>query len=185
MPTKFHFSINAQLDKGTLLIGGQGAIRGGFTNNYVDFNMYLNPNLGIFVAPKFAVGASVGLQLAGQNNSAINNKSTYGGLYVSPFARYYFLKEENKFNLFGQINVGMGTSWSKNQPNIASHRFQFIPGLNVGAVYFLNPHVALEAALVANYNPNISFFSPLNQISGAIGFQIHLNRQLKSTTGRE
>ena len=177
--TTLFFSVNAQLDKGTLLIGGDGAFGGGFSKSLNSYNVYVNPNIGIFIAPKFAIGTGVGFQSSRQSFSNSSSFISFGGANVSPFARYYFLKSENKFNLFGQASIIMGTNWSKNISFPYSNRFQVSPGLSAGAAYFISPQIALEARLNYTHQFSSNVIMKGGNFRGTLGFQIHLDRKPK------
>ena len=172
------FSGNAQLEKGSILLGGSGSISGGFGGNGGQYNLSLQPSIGIFVLPKFAIGSGIGFS----SNYATYGDSYYSnqGVYLSPFARYYFLRSERKLNLFGQGGIALGGFWSKNQDYTVS-RFSVVPNIKAGLAYFIRPQVALEASIYAGFETNTPIFVPGNQIFGSLGFQIHLDKRTKES----
>jgi|TARA_R110000737_G_scaffold224336_4_gene239349 hypothetical protein len=174
------FSTNAQLEKGSMLIGGSGAFgasAGGNGSGYI-FNLY--PSAGYFVLNKFAVGAEVGF--LSQVNNFGNFTSRYNAISFSPFARYYFLKQESKVNIFAQAGIAIAY-YNSTYAQSTTNDIVTIPNVKAGVAYFIRPQVALEAAINVRWNPNVPIINPNDQIYGSIGFQIHLNKRVKETSG--
>lgn len=168
-------SLQAQLEKGSMLIGGNAGFRGSITSSNQFYNFSLQPNMGFFVIKKLAIGSSIGFYGQGERNFQGGKYSSIG-IGISPFARYYFLKSENKFNLFANVGLGFYQNWTLNL-DINSTRFDVTPNSSVGLVYFLRPQIALEARINAGYSySNFGWTTFGVQVNSSIGFQIHLNK---------
>lgn len=134
---------HAQTQKGYWMAGGNF---GGFTyassgadNRSYNFNV--NPTLGYFVAPRFAVGGllSVGISGVKSVEGSMSSTFNYG---LSPFARYYFGNDErDKYFVQGKFNTG-GLKQTYLSPT------SYIGyGLGVGYDHFFVTAVALEIGL--------------------------------------
>lgn len=112
--------------------------------------LYINPQIGYFVADNLAIGTWFGINSFGSSSS----------WSVSPFVRYY-LK-----NFYGQASFGFNKSGTYNSIAI---------GGDVGYAIFLNDNVALEPAIYFSqgfYEGSNSGYS----YGMKLGFQIYLNR---------
>ena len=161
---------NAQIAQGSWMIGGGGGAA--FSSNGGYFT--LAPKAGYFVLPKTAIGASVYFGhsrfiITGSPNISV---STLG---ISPFVRQYFLKTENKFNVFGELSASMSNSWNSE----SSSSSYFSGGISAGVTYFIHPNVGLE--FISTYSPVTSLNSNGSQfvLSNTLGFQIYLGRKSK------
>jgi hypothetical protein len=139
--------LHAQTEKGTLMLGGSASFQSTDGSSLFVFN----PNLGVFVRNRFAVGLQASVV-------ASEGVSVWA---LGPFARYYFGGNE-KGKIFGQgsLNVSGGDG----------NGTFFGAGLTAGYAFFLNQSVALEAAA--------SYFRIDDSgllVIGA-GFQIHFKR---------
>jgi hypothetical protein len=72
----------------------------------------------------------------------------------------------------------VGGTWAHDGQSSYS-RFSVVPNLKTDLAYFILPQIALEAAIIGRFNPNVSVFSPLGQLSSTLGFQIHLGTKRK------
>lgn len=155
----------AQLQKGTVMVGGQLANLGfgfGTANNV---QLQISPKVGYFVQNNLAIGAEVPLGfIAVRGSDPIFN---YG---VGAFGRYYFAPKE--FNINNVLNkgrffaeAGLGIAGQTNVEVGFNIRF------GAGYAYFISPNVALEAS--AMYSGTYG----TGNVSGLginLGFQIHL-----------
>jgi hypothetical protein len=173
-----NLTLLAQLEKGSMLIGGSGRFSGGINKSFSSFGFTLQPSAGYFLASKFAIGSGLGFESYVRNFKDGDSYSKRG-VYLSPYARYYFLNQERKFNLLAQVGFSIGSFWSK-QNNVNSSRIALTPNIKVGAVYFIRPQFALEALINISPSTNVPVFESGVQIYGSIGFQIHLNKREKS-----
>jgi hypothetical protein len=172
-------SANAQLGKGSILIGGSAYLSGdGMISNSFRYNLGVQPSAGFFLVSKLALGTSFGFYSQGQKING-NQIFSSSGVGLSPFARYYMLKEEKKVNLFAQLGLGFSQGWSRNNGNTSSS-FYLSPNASVGLVYFMRPQIALEARLNADQKFVSSVWKEKGiQLNLSFGFQIHLNKTEK------
>ena len=176
-----YFQANAQLEKGTQLIGASATINA--RNNDVDsvrniassaYN--LNLRYGRLVAENFAIGLSLPLTY-----SRIDQQSelTWGG---GPFVRYYspFEAEEgegSKLNLLLEAR-GIYSQSQFEDRNLKINRTTGYMGgaVGVGVIYFFNESVGLETLADYTFLYSLTNTDKTNGLSLNIGFQIYLNR---------
>jgi opacity protein-like surface antigen len=141
--------VNAQTDKGTTLLGGNISFQ--TSDGTTVFSA--NPNIGVFVSNKIALGAQFNL-LTGDSFSA---------WAIGPFIRGYF-GGNDKGKIFGQggINIGGATD--------VDSEVGF--GIGGGYAFFLNESVALE--LGANYT---KAGDSDGLFTMGVGFQIHFKKR--------
>tara|TARA_R110000796_G_scaffold92271_2_gene196486 strand:- start:55 stop:618 length:564 start_codon:yes stop_codon:yes gene_type:complete len=173
-------TLNAQITKGNWLVGGNGSFYSTTVISEDSFgneirsegtSLRLNPNIGYFFYDKFAIGLDVSLSFA--NSEGANNSNW--ALGVGPFARYYFLEQEKRINIFGAVNL----SYSMGLSEINNGNNSTLYGLSTGAVLFFNSSVGLELSL--NYSDTTSrrdgsADSNFRNLFVTIGFQIHLEK---------
>ncbi len=172
-------TVNAQITKGNWMIGGGANFNfdksevtnsNGFTSSSRVTNFRITPVIGYFVNDKFALGLSPFLAFSNPEGSN-NNTSSYG---AGPFVKYYFLKTENRINLFAQTSYFL--AYTKNLSGTGrSSSFEF----KTGPVYYFNSSVGLELTLNYkndNLNNNSGSEGTSNRISFNIGFQVHLEK---------
>lgn len=162
----FTVTANAQITKGNWMVGGSGSF---YSTNLKDQNtdsktigLELRPNVGYFLADKFAMGVSPLFAYGKpEGNSPV---TSYGvGLYT----RYYLLNPEKTFNIL--THVGYNYSKSSNSDSKGTSL-----DLRVGPAIYFNSSVALEMTL--NYNSSKQSSTTYNIISVGLGFQIHLEK---------
>jgi hypothetical protein len=147
LTTILALSANAQTEKSTVLLGGTLSFQ--TTSGVTIFNA--NPNFGVFVAKKVAVGAEANLLV-------INSATTWG---IGPYARVYFAGSD-KGSFFGHTGIAvLGSSAADASVNFL---------LRGGYAVFLNKSVALEFSAAYSRASDIDFL-----LIGA-GFQIHLKK---------
>ena len=143
---------NAQLEKGSVLVGGGiGDIRFGLGSG------------SYFVQNNLAFGAKVNAGFTGQRGG--NTTFSYG---INGFGRYYLGNKEVEIgpkegHFFGEVGVGLG--------GVQGAEVGFNVNFGPGYAYFLNEHVALEA--LALYNGQFGKGS-VNGLSLNVGLQIYL-----------
>lgn len=147
------------------MMGGSGSF-GSFNTTSQGINnkgtyVNLNPNIGYFFIDNLAIGTGAELNIQSKFDT---------GLGISPYVRYYFLKNEKEINLFSELSYKISKS-----SGVGSVKFETL-NLKAGTVYFLNSSVGIEAALnYSNLKSNYDLHS--NNIFLSIGFQIHLERK--------
>ena len=134
----------------------------------------ISPRIGFFILPNIALGLSADLTI--QGNKSYRSIS-YG---ASPFARVYFAHNNTSraarpLQAFVEAGVGYGGTNSRYEnatpPKVSTNglRLSVMPGVD----YFLDKHVAVEAALGYQFisgNPDAHILA-LN-----IGMQVFLSR---------
>ncbi|MBU2927630.1 outer membrane beta-barrel protein [Winogradskyella psychrotolerans] len=173
-------SLNAQITKGNWLVGGSGSFTSttatsednlGNEFESIATALQLRPNIGYFLTDKFATGLNIGVNLS---NSPGRDNSNWS-MSVGPFARYYFLKPENRVNLFGEASFSYGNGLSE----INKDRNTTSYGFSTGGVLFFNSSVGLEMSL--NYTDSTSRSdgssdTNFKNLFLGLGFQIHLEK---------
>ncbi len=163
-------TLNAQITKGNWLVGGDASFNS-TTVNDSDGNetgksngIRIYPNIGHFFFDKFAVGLTPNFFYGDTKNGPSNI-----GYGIGPFARYYFLKSDNRINILADANFIY--YYSKTKGFSSSHSSSY--RIKTGAVLFFNSSVALEFTL--GYNSD-NFTTVTNRIELGFGFQIHLEK---------
>lgn len=170
----------AQITKNNWLVGGAA----NFTstnqkNNYSADNLgatsfSLLPNIGYFIADKFALGISPGIAF---NKTKGNNIESHVTTYkIGPFARYYFLESENNVNLFIHGGFNYGISRFKNSGSSLTKAKNISYIIAGGPVVYFNTSVGLEFTAGWNYLKTINEKSSSNSLLLGIGLQIHLEK---------
>lgn len=176
-------SAHSQLTKGIWLAGGTGSFSSmknaystpTYSQNSDVIDIAVSPNIGYFVADKFPLG----LKLSYSKNKA--QVTTSSGLYTNvnrfefgPFARYYFLKADDRYNLLAEVSYQYGIyRFTPDKGNINTF------SAAAGPVLFFNSSVGLEF-LIGYYRRNEvvndSYKTEQKGLQMSIGFQIHLEK---------
>lgn len=170
----FAAAAQSQITKGNWLVGGSASFssfESKFHNNGSDItqtglSFQINPNVGYFFVDKLAVGI---LPAFGYYNPSGSNNNSYSYGF-GPFIKYYFLKPDKLINPFAQASFGFNEG--RNEASSISKSSGY--DLKAGTAIFFNSSVALEVAI--NYDYNKIDNTQNNNISLAIGFQIHLEK---------
>jgi hypothetical protein len=158
----------AQLTKGNWLVGGSGSYMSEKSNDgAVGYKLLtITPNIGYFLADKFALGIKSGLSYSEFKTENTRNSTT---LLFGPFLRYYFMPTTNQVNLFAE-----GTyQYANEKPTKQTYN---IYTAKAGPVIYFNQSVGLELTFEYSYlgsNPNITYS---NRFSIGAGLQIHLEK---------
>ncbi|RYY01097.1 MAG: hypothetical protein EOO53_19785 [Gammaproteobacteria bacterium] len=159
----------AQLQKGSVLIGGDLA---GFDlglNEGSTFNMSLTPKVAWFVRDNIALGGYVDFGLASAKGAGTNVSYGVGGL-----GRYYFptadvnVARSTRFLMEANVGIqGVNTPGGNNTNGLGL-------GFGPGLAYFVTDNIALESLL--KYNGILGFGSNAtsSRLSLNLGFQIYL-----------
>ncbi|HUC81003.1 MAG TPA: hypothetical protein VMR70_08810 [Flavisolibacter sp.] len=159
----------AQLQKGSVLIGGDLA---GFDlglNEGSTFNMSLTPKVAWFVRDNLALGGYVDFGLATAKEAGTNVSYGVGGL-----GRYYFptadvnVARSTRFLMEANVGIqGVNTPGGNNTNGLGL-------GFGPGLAYFVTNNIALESLL--KYNGILGFGSNAtsSRLSLNLGFQIYL-----------
>ena len=168
----FAFSANSQVTKGNWLVGGNANFSKDKTKGPLgssnETRFILSPDIGYFLANKFAVGVNFSLDRFDYTLNENNNHST--SYLFGPFARYYFLPTDKQVNVFAggsyQLNI-------QSPGGSSTNRYSFF----AGPVIFFNSSVGLE--FTVNYSSLTYSGSTTNTFQIGAGFQIHLEKEKK------
>jgi outer membrane immunogenic protein len=127
------------------------------------FGFDISPKVGYLLTDKFGVGLGVGYDYSQTRTPDFFDNGTDvfdqvekdGSFFVSPFARYY-QNLANKFYLYGELSVPVSfisykeLMWNDDFSNVIDsdvkdNALSFGTALGLGANYFLNDMIALEA----------------------------------------
>ena len=183
----FYNTTNGQLSKKTWLFGGTGSYYSynedytapsvNFSGKYTSID--LNASIGYFFINKFTGGIRPFL-------STYKGESTGGAtpndfkLGVGPFVRYYFLNEENQFNILADLSyqIGINKSLAGYKPKGKYSNLSIM----TGAELFFNSAIGLELLFgyknqIATFDNSPSAYSSNRRgFQASIGFQIHLEK---------
>lgn len=171
---------NAQMEKGTILIGGTGRFSADksdqdeafYKQNFKQTQYAVEPKSGIFVMDRLAVGLTVSVQHLKQDQyvyslnplyeSMTNTESKTSQFAIGPFLRYYLFPAKQKINLFSEI----GWTYGKEKTRIESAQ-ALSPSFGSGGMPSFSTSVAtseynvntfsIQAGPVVFINPKVSF----------------------------
>jgi hypothetical protein len=183
---------SAQITKHNWLVGGTGLFSSTTSNSAAgnigqrQTQINLSPNIGYFLADKFAAGLKIGYSNIRykQLNTPNYNLSKFITCSVGPFLRYYFLPTDKQFNLLvdGSYQYGNerggGVSSTGSEPvdfdltKYQKHTFS----IAAGPVIYFNSSVGLEflAAYTTSKYVNIEGRNKTFQVG--LGLQVHLEK---------
>lgn len=161
-------TIAAQIEKGAMMIGGNGSAFYRNMENGHHFQTHLAPSFGYFPLKNWSVGGHVSGSFT-QYRAGTMKESAFGsGLGL--FSRYYVPMSEKLF-LFGEIR-GNAFATLKTGSSFSSPAYSFSPG--AGLSYFLTRNIAVESTI--NYSKTPGSVSR-GTLGLNLGFQIYLNRK--------
>ena len=154
---------NAQIEKGTWLLGGSASFSSNATTGAgnSNFTTVISPMAGYFIKDKLAIGTQVAFQ---------SQSSVYSSFSIAPFVRYYFLPKDKKLNLFGNGSFGYQSTSYTIGGSASTTSWQ----LAAGPELFITDNIGLTFTL--SYGSSSSGNSSMNTVSTNIVFQIHLNK---------
>lgn len=176
----FYNEINAQIEKGSWIIGGNGSLSNTEANNpNILFNRYLYINIdnnsGYFFKDKFAAGVKSSFSYTKivtygtYGNSISELKPIYGlGIYM----RYYFLPLDKRINFLAELKYQRYFPGGKYISPKITHGL----GITLGSVLFLNDVIGLEYTISYGSSPSFSRGYFANTLQTGIGLQIYLTR---------
>lgn len=166
----FSFKVNAQTEKGKMMLGGYIAINNfKFEGQNIQKTNYFSSSLrtGYFIKDNLAIGLGLLYNHITNTQSDLNNPSplskqinnSYG---LSPFVRYYFNINE-KFKIFNELAISGSTGKSKNDnesypaySNDAKFK-QFGVNIKPGLAFFPIKNIAIEFSFpILNYQKSFS-----------------------------
>ncbi|MBB2150705.1 outer membrane beta-barrel protein [Pedobacter gandavensis] len=160
------FTLQAQTEKGTKLIGGGFRFNTNntqFGNDYRTYTYELSPKAGYFVGDNFAIGTklTLGYTKSRQENTTINNSSrlSFG---AAPFARHY-IRITDRFRFFSEFELNWITEKYKGfqNPEIAVEQYTRVHSygaeLRPGLAFFPTKKWAVEMSFpLLGYFRNVS-----------------------------
>lgn len=167
-----HYTANAQLTKGTWLLGGNGSYRSSKYNvpggqDSKQTLIGINGNIGYFVRDKFAIGLKPGYE----RYDAVDFSRYISNEYkIGPFVRLYFLPNERQVNLFAELSHQFGYRSVKGGGSFNNNNFSGLAGVAA----FLNTTIALEFTLGYSYYLYNNNTGDVKSIIAGVGFQFHL-----------
>ena len=176
----FFINTYGQITKKNWLLGGTGSyssdkqVLQGSTTELKSAYATLTPNIGYFIADKFAIGINLGF---GLNKITATNipSSSITNYFAGPFAKYYFLPKDKLLNLFLYGNYNYGISRGKNS-GVVDKSSGYKYSIAGGPVIFFNNSVGLELSMGWYHSKSIDDKSYTNSIKFGLGFQIHLEK---------
>jgi hypothetical protein len=175
------FNSISQITKGNWLVGGNFAYTksnssGIDATNSKGRSIEIASNIGYFVSNKLATGIKINSQFNKEKYPLVNG--TYSSVAqnlvgAGPFIRYYFLKPDNRINVFSDA----GILYSINSNNTTNSKSKSIAySFAAGVAIFLNTTVAMEFLLDYNNSSIFKFDAKGEIIAFKIGFQFHLEK---------
>jgi hypothetical protein len=162
--------VNAQLQKGNVLVGATLANFNIGLNAGNAFNINITPQAAWFIKDGLAVGAYINLGASGSKGTAPTTTYGFGGL-----GRYYVndpnINLTKKTRFFLEVNVGFqGINVSELKNNTNGLGFGFGPGI----AHFVTPNIGLEVLLKYNGVAGFGSSAYQNNLNLSFGFQIYL-----------
>ncbi len=161
--------VTAQIKKGQWMVGGNVNWTTSF-NDYGDSTVIkIMPDAGYFFLDKLAGGLKINHTIVFTSHDSSNSHSEFG---ISPFLRYYILPVENTINVFAEVSYGWG-GINYNDFGVIKQQWS----VSAGAAFFLNRHVALEAALMYSHTTErIPVNGNPKTLGLNLGFQVYLGK---------
>lgn len=175
-----NFKVNCQITKGNWMIGGNATFASnnvqalGTTNKYTEIQLL--PNAGYFFADKLAAGLKSDIGFYIDRNSTLSGSTGRASHYLfGPFARYYFLEQSNRINLFAEANYEYGIYRAGNSVSHSTTNFYNYTFL-AGPVLYFNQSVGIEFTLGYYHNKAINIDNSKNSFQMGLGLQVHLEK---------
>jgi hypothetical protein len=175
-----YFSANAQLEKGSWMVGGSLGVSSTTTpeyqGNYTTTQVSISPRAGYFFIDRLTAGLSINSSFSHSHyggssaNPNTYNDNAYG---VGPFVRYYFLPTQKPANILLELSDQYSWLSYSGLPNTERENSY---GFAAGPAFFLSPSVALECTLGYTWNKTINYNPQQNShvFRTAIGLQVYL-----------
>ena len=168
---------DCQITKGNWLVGGSASYA---STNYksdagsksIGFVFNLSPNIGYFLADKFATGIKTGIGKSGYKAPGTSVSSIYTDFNVGPFVRYYLLSSDKQFNIITEGLYQYGFTAGNLGRLTTKNTFAF----SAGTVVYFNSSVGLEFLIGYATYKNVGFSGSNNTVQVGLGLQVHLER---------
>lgn len=165
----------SQITKGNWLVGGSGNYTVYKVLDEKNLYMQLSPNVGYFFSDKIVAGIKVSYTSNKTGGSTFSGRKT--GIYFGPFARYYFLNYQERFNILIEGAYQYGFEKAKGYSGTANKYSLNTFSFAAGPVIYFNTSVGLEFLFgyTQSKYTNEGFHRSQFQIS--IGLQFHLEKE--------
>jgi hypothetical protein len=189
----FSFSSKGQVAKGNWLVGGAGSLYSynqdfsvpTYTVQYKYTDINASAAVGYFFADKIVAGLRPTFSfLKGHwtgSTGGVGGGSTHTVRYaMGPFARYYFLKADNPYNLLTDVSYQFGTN--KNLGALHEKGKYNTFSIMGGPEIYFNTTAGIEILLgytqkiISTENSPGEFNSNMKGFQVSIGFQLHLKK---------
>lgn len=139
----------------------------------VGYRFNINPNIGYFVADKFAVGLKTSIGKEGYKTPGTQGYNKYSDFNIGPFLRYYFLKTETNINILSEAIYQYG--FEKGNQNDPASKNTFV--FSAGPVLYFNTVVGMEFLVSYSTSKFSGIKGSNNNVMIGIGLQIHLEKE--------
>lgn len=156
-------TVNAQTEKGDVMVGGRLDLNTGDNSTYIGFT----PAVGVFVINNVAVGGNIGI--THQKSGDVKN-TNFG---IGPFARWYFTQAKARPLLHGAFSY---LSSKYKAPGFTSTNNGSNVFLGGGVAVFINENVSVEV-LMGYSHTKYKDFDGDGGFNLGIGFQVYLNKK--------
>ncbi len=169
----FFIKSQAQITKKNWMLGGSISFTStnyksaNYGTGHTINNFMLNPNIGYFLADRFAVGMKSTISKV----VGVNYFSSYTDFNIGPYCRYYFLSTDHSINFLAEGLYQYGFEGG-NQVRAPKNTF----AISTGAVAFFNSSVGIEF-LISYTNYKFTTIAGNNGIlQMGLGLQVHLEK---------
>jgi hypothetical protein len=172
-------SVNAQLQRGNVLVGSEFSNFNWTLNKGGDFSLRIDPKAAWFIRDNIALGAYLSFALA--TATGIRTKINYG---IGTLGRYYLpgnaIATVHHTRLFVEGNVGIeGTNNNQTTPKTSTNGLGI--GIGPGITYFITPNIGLEGLLKYQGIAGFGTAVATSELNFGLGFQIYLpNRSVRN-----
>lgn len=152
-----------QLEKGKIFIQGSSSIGfssekytyisgGTSTESSKSISFGFSPKVGYFIIDNLPIGLLIDVYTYKNKATDSDNENTSNELLIGPFARYYFLAQDD-LKPMAEVYASFGGSKDKYDYSSYTNEYKygiFKFGIGAGASYFVTDHVAID--MLIGYN---------------------------------
>jgi hypothetical protein len=187
------FALYGQTERGTVMLGGSAGLTDtnqsfsliGGDQNSKHISASFAPNLGYFVADRFAVGMTFAFSLSNTTHEDFDLESRYTSFGLGPAFRYYVLLDD-RWAVFPTLAYTFETFTFKSTqvdpisgelfPQTTKSKGSIFKG-GAGITYFINKSVGIEGLLFYQGSRANEGASTSSSVQFNIGFQIYFNQE--------
>lgn len=173
------FKSQSQITKDNWMLGGvinYSSIHRNSENygpSQVGYRFNINPNIGYFVADKFAVGTKASFGKEGYKTPGTQGYNKYSDFNIGPYFRYYFLNTEKYINILLEAMYQYGIEKGNQNATASKNTFAF----SAGPVLYFNTVVGLEFLVSYSTSKFSGIKGSNNIVMLGIGLQVHLEKE--------